>query len=68
MRLKDRIAIVVGAGQSPGEGIANGFEFALKKRGGQLGGRPVQILKADDQLDPKIGGEVTQKLVTRDKP
>ena len=24
-----------------GEGITNGFEFALKKRGGQLGGRPV---------------------------
>src|ERR1700736_2559569 len=50
-----------------GEGITNGFEFALKKRGGQLGGRPVQILKGDDQLDPKIGGEVTQKIVTLDK-
>ena len=24
MRLKDRVAIVVGAGQSPGEGIGNG--------------------------------------------
>jgi branched-chain amino acid transport system substrate-binding protein len=50
-----------------GEGITNGFEYALKKRGNQLGGRPVEILKGDDQLDPKIGGEVTQKLVTRDK-
>jgi branched-chain amino acid transport system substrate-binding protein len=50
-----------------GEGITNGFEYALKKRGNQLGGRPVEILKGDDQLDPKIGGEVTQKVVTRDK-
>lgn len=50
-----------------GEGITAGFEFALKKRGGQLGGRPVEITKGDDQLDAKIGGEVTQKLVTRDK-
>src|SRR3954462_6957219 len=50
-----------------GEGITNGFEYALKKRGGQLGGRGVEILKGDDQLDPKIGAEVTQKLVTRDK-
>jgi branched-chain amino acid transport system substrate-binding protein len=49
-----------------GEGIANGFEFALKKRGNQLGGRPVEIIKGDDQLDAKIGGEVTQKLVSRD--
>src|SRR5665213_1718737 len=29
MRLKDRIAIVVGAGQSPGEGIGNGRATAL---------------------------------------
>ena len=50
-----------------GEGITNGFEFALKKRGGQLGGRPVQIIKGDDQLDPKVGSEVTQKIVTLDK-
>ena len=49
-----------------GEGITNGFEFALKKRGNQLGGRPVEIIKGDDQLDAKIGGEVTQKLVSRD--
>lgn len=49
-----------------GEGIANGFEFALKKRGNQLAGRPIEIIKGDDQLDAKIGGEVTQKLVSRD--
>src|ERR1700749_1211199 len=29
MRLKDRVAIVVGAGQSPGEGIGNGRASAL---------------------------------------
>ncbi len=50
-----------------GEGITAGFEFALKKRGNQLGGRPVEVIKGDDQLDPKIGSEVTTKLVTRDK-
>lgn len=50
-----------------GEGITDGFEFALKARGGQLGGRPVQIIKGDDQLDAKIGSEVTEKIVTRDK-
>jgi len=50
-----------------GEGITDGFEYALKLQGGQLGGRPVEIIKADDQLDAKIGGEVTQKLVSRDQ-
>ena len=49
-----------------GEGITNGFDFALKKRGGQIAGRPVQVVKGDDQLDPKVGGEVAQKIVTRD--
>jgi NAD(P)-dependent dehydrogenase (short-subunit alcohol dehydrogenase family) len=29
MRLKDRVAIVVGAGQSPGQGIGNGRATAL---------------------------------------
>jgi|SRR5581483_5156742 len=49
-----------------GEGITAGLEFALKKRGGQIAGRPVQIVKGDDQLDPKVGSEVAQKIVTRD--
>src|SRR3981081_1404333 len=29
MRLKDRVAVVVGAGQSPGEGMGNGRATAL---------------------------------------
>src|SRR5438132_6021481 len=29
MRLKDRVAVVVGAGQSPGEGVGNGRATAL---------------------------------------
>ena len=30
MRLKDKVAIVVGAGQSPGEGMGNGRATALR--------------------------------------
>jgi NAD(P)-dependent dehydrogenase (short-subunit alcohol dehydrogenase family) len=30
MRLKDKIAIVVGAGQSPGEGMGNGRATVLR--------------------------------------
>ena len=32
MRLKDKIAIVVGAGQSPGEGLGNGRATVLRFR------------------------------------
>jgi NAD(P)-dependent dehydrogenase (short-subunit alcohol dehydrogenase family) len=41
MRLKDRVAIVVGAGQSPGEGIGNGrataLTFARRRQGAMRG-------------------------------
>ncbi len=50
-----------------GEGITDGFEFVLKQHGGKFAGRPIEIVKGDDQLDAKIGGEVARKLVTRDK-
>jgi NAD(P)-dependent dehydrogenase (short-subunit alcohol dehydrogenase family) len=41
MRLKDKIAIVVGAGQSPGEGLGNGratvLHFAQEGANSNLG-------------------------------
>lgn len=45
MRLKDKIAIVVGAGQSPGEGMGNGRATVL--RFAQEGAK---VLAADNQL------------------
>lgn len=45
MRLKDRIAIVVGAGQSPGEGIGNGRATALT-----FGREGARVLCADVNL------------------
>ena len=30
MRLKDKVAIVIGAGQSPGEGLGNGRATVLR--------------------------------------
>jgi NAD(P)-dependent dehydrogenase (short-subunit alcohol dehydrogenase family) len=46
MRLKDKIAIVVGAGQSPGEGMGNGRATVL--RFAQEGAK---VLAADNQLN-----------------
>ena len=45
MRLKDKIAIVVGAGQSPGEGMGNGRATVL--RFAQEGAK---VLAVDNQL------------------
>jgi len=46
MRLKDRIAIVVGAGQSPGEGMGNGRATALT-----FAREGAQVLCVDHHLD-----------------
>ena len=45
MRLKDRVAIVVGAGQSPGEGIGNGRATALT-----FAGEGARVLCVDHNL------------------
>jgi NAD(P)-dependent dehydrogenase (short-subunit alcohol dehydrogenase family) len=55
MRLKDKIAIIVGAGQSPGEGVGNGRATALLfARGG------AKVLCADKSL---ASAEETATLV-----
>src|SRR5437762_1506457 len=46
MRLKDKVAIVVGAGQSPGEGIGNGRATALT-----FGREGAKVLCVDNRLE-----------------
>lgn len=50
-----------------GEGITDGIHYAIKQNGDQLGGRPVEVITGDDQLDAKIGGELARKFISRDK-
>lgn len=50
-----------------GEGITDGLEYSIKLQRGQFGGRPIKVIKADDQFDAKIGGEVTQRLISKDQ-
>ena len=61
MRLKDRIAIVVGAGQSPGEGIGNGRATALTfaREGAKVLAVDRDLASAEETaaLAKKSGGE-----------
>ena len=58
MRLKDKIAIVVGAGQTPGETIGNGRATAI--RFAQEG---ATVLVVDNRLD---SAEETAEMITND--
>src|SRR4030088_444597 len=53
MRLKDRIAIVVGAGQSPGEGMGNGRATALTfaREGAHVMGVDHNLASAQETVD-----------------
>ncbi len=50
-----------------GENITTAFELHLAERGGQLGGRPVTIIKLDDQSDPAAAPQNVNRLLARDK-
>src|SRR5580700_1407952 len=58
MRLEDKVAVIVGAGQSPGEGMGNGRATAL--RFAQEGAR---ILAVDRLLD---SAKETADMVAKD--
>src|SRR5688500_8562071 len=47
--------------------IRDGFELALKLAGGSLGGLPTEVVFADDQLNPEVGKQLTERLLKRDR-
>src|SRR6059036_1067502 len=72
MRLKDKIAIIVGAGQSPGEGLGNGRATALRfvQEGAKVLAVDRDLASAEETaaLAGKEGGECVAFLadVTRE--
>ena len=50
-----------------GENIAAAFELHLQERGGRMGGRPVQIIRLDDESNPANAVQNVNRLVGRDR-
>jgi branched-chain amino acid transport system substrate-binding protein len=46
-----------------GNDMKNSFELALDQHGRKLGGLPVEVIYADDQLKPEVGVQKTQELI-----
>src|SRR5271156_1155772 len=49
-----------------GNDMKNSFELGLDHLGRKLGGLPVEVIYADDQLKPEVGVQKTQELIESD--
>ncbi len=49
-----------------GNDMKNSFELGLDEHGRKLGGLPVEVIYADDQLKPDVGVQKTQELIESD--
>lgn len=49
-----------------GQELLDGFKLGLKSVGDKLGGRPVELIQADDQAKPDSGRQAADKLIERD--
>ena len=50
-----------------GETTLRGIETWLEEHGGKLAGRPVEIIKEDDEFNPQVALQKVRKLVESDK-
>ncbi len=50
-----------------GQQVRNGFELAVKLRDGKLGGRPADVIVADDELKPAVAVSRVKRLLESDK-
>ena len=61
------LSTMTGPGGVLGQDMTNGAQLALQQLGGRMGGVPAQLIVEDDQQDPQVGVQKTQKLLERDK-
>ena len=50
-----------------GKHMKDAADLALSMNGGKIGGKPAEIVYADDQFKPDVGRQVTDELLKRDK-
>ena len=61
------LSTLSGPASGLGVDIQDGFNLALKSTGGKLGGLPAEVLVVDDQQNPDVGKQATDRFLKRDK-
>jgi branched-chain amino acid transport system substrate-binding protein len=61
------LSTLSGPGAGLGVDIQDGFKLAMKNLGGKLGGLPAEFIAVDDQQNPDVAKQATDRLIKRDK-
>ena len=61
------LSTLSGPGGALGVDIEDGFKLALKSTGNKLGGLPAELVVVDDQQNPDVAKQATDRLLKRDK-
>lgn len=61
------LSTLSGPGAALGIDIRDGFALAVKQNGGKLGGVPAEVIVSDDQQNPEIAKQTTDRLLKRDR-
>jgi len=61
------LSTLSGPGGALGVDIEDGFKLALKSTGSKLGGLPAELVVVDDQQNPDVAKQATDRLLKRDK-
>ncbi|MCA0421013.1 ABC transporter substrate-binding protein [Bosea beijingensis] len=62
------VSVLTGPAASLGQQVRDGFQLAVDKNGGKLGGVPVKITVIDDELKPDVAVERVRSFVESEKP
>jgi branched-chain amino acid transport system substrate-binding protein len=61
------LSTLSGPGAGLGVDIRDGFTLGLKHLDGKFGGLPVEVITSDDQQNPDVAKQATEKLLKKDK-
>ena len=61
------LSTLSGPGAGLGVDIRDGFNLGLKHLNGKLGGLPAEVIVADDQQNPDVAKQATEKLLKKDR-
>ncbi len=61
------VSTLSGPAAGLGVDIRDGFQLGIKHLGGKLGGKPAEVIVADDQQKPEVGKQIAERFLKKDK-